>query len=181
MKTLYLDLIDRTSDSTLSVLSYEQDGNRYWLAFCLEDAIRKTKIYGKTCIAPNGGTFRIMPRFDGKTFKRTHDKYNTPFALELVNVPNFEGIFLHEFTKISDTLGCILCGKGYKVNGNVFELIDSDNGYFSVFEMVYAWTKDGQHVQIIINRSDDETNRFREVIADYDYQNRIIKPNPFLT
>ena len=67
--------------------------------FTLEDAYHDQKIYGQTRIP--AGTYKLglfqSPHF-GKQM------------IYLLNVPNYDGIMIHNGNKNEDTLGCILVG-----------------------------------------------------------------------
>ena len=73
------------------------------------------KIYGETCIPY--GKYKVILSYSSK-FKRE--------LPEILEVPNFQGIRIHRGNKISDTLGCILCGEkvknGYLSNSTPYEI-----------------------------------------------------------
>jgi hypothetical protein len=174
-KVIYFDLLEKTENCTLSTVSVERsDGSRQFVAFCLEDAVRYVKVKGKSCIAPLGACFQIVPRFDGKTHARLKSKYNTPFALQLAQVANFQGVLLHEGETIKDTEGCPLIALEYAIDGKDFKLRNSKIGYLSLFAIVKKWIKDGIVPWACFCREniDSPNNHAREVIEDWDYQTR---------
>ena len=73
------------------------------------------KVYGETCIPY--GKYKIILSYSPK-FKRE--------LPEILVVPNFQGIRVHRGNKISDTLGCVLCGEkvknGYLSNSTPYEI-----------------------------------------------------------
>ena len=73
------------------------------------------KVYGETCIPY--GKYKIILSYSPK-FKRE--------LPEILEVPNFQGIRIHRGNKISDTLGCVLCGEkvknGYLSNSTPYEI-----------------------------------------------------------
>ena len=73
------------------------------------------KVYGETCIPY--GTYKVRVSYSPK-FKRE--------LPEILNVNNFSGVRIHKGNKISDTLGCILCGEkvnnGYLSNSTPYEI-----------------------------------------------------------
>lgn len=73
------------------------------------------KVYGETCIPY--GKYKIILSYSPK-FKRE--------LPEILEVPNFQGIRVHRGNKISDTLGCVLCGEkvknGYLSNSTPYEI-----------------------------------------------------------
>lgn len=73
------------------------------------------KVYGETCIPY--GKYKVILSYSSK-FKRE--------LPEILEVPNFQGIRIHRGNKISDTLGCVLCGEkiknGYLSNSTPYEI-----------------------------------------------------------
>ena len=73
------------------------------------------KVHGETCIPY--GKYKVILSYSPK-FKRE--------LPEILEVPNFQGIRIHRGNKISDTLGCILCGEkiknGYLSNSTPYEI-----------------------------------------------------------
>ena len=73
------------------------------------------KVYGETCIPY--GKYKVILSYSPK-FKRE--------LPEILEVPDFQGIRIHRGNKISDTLGCILCGEkvknGYLNNSTPYEI-----------------------------------------------------------
>ena len=72
------------------------------------------KVYGETCIPY--GKYKVILSYSPK-FKRE--------LPEILEVPDFQGIRIHRGNKISDTLGCVLCGEkvknGYLSNSTPYE------------------------------------------------------------
>ena len=73
------------------------------------------KVYGETCIPY--GKYKVILSYSPK-FKRE--------LPEILEVPDFQGIRIHRGNKISDTLGCVLCGEkvknGYLSNSTSYEI-----------------------------------------------------------
>ena len=73
------------------------------------------KVYGETCI--HYGKYKVILSYSPK-FKRE--------LPEILEVPDFQGIRIHRGNKISDTLGCVLCGEkvknGYLSNSTPYEI-----------------------------------------------------------
>lgn len=99
--------------------------------FCdtLEDAVRDTKIYGKTAIPC--GTYRITmdvvsPRFKDRSWAKPYDG-KLP---RLIDVPNYEGVLIHVGNSSEDTSGCLLVGQN-KVKGKV---VNSTQTFMSLMD-----------------------------------------------
>ena len=75
----------------------------------------EAKVYGETCIPY--GKYKVILSYSPK-FKRE--------LPEILEVPDFQGIRIHRGNKISDTLGCVLCGEkvknGYLSNSTPYEI-----------------------------------------------------------
>jgi hypothetical protein len=69
------------------------------LCYCIEDAIRAEKVYGKTAIP--AGIYEIRLTMSAR-FKRV--------LPELFNVPNYTGIRIHTGNTAANTEGCLLPG-----------------------------------------------------------------------
>lgn len=95
----------------------------------LEDAVRDTKIYGKTAIPC--GTYRITmdvvsPRFKDRSWAKPYGG-KLP---RLIDVPNYEGVLIHVGNTADDTSGCLLVGQN-KVKG---QLVNSTQTFMSLME-----------------------------------------------
>ena len=80
----------------------------------LEDAVRDTKIYGKTAIPC--GTYKITmdvvsPKFKDRSWAKPYDG-KLP---RLIDVPNYEGVLIHVGNTAEDTSGCLLVGQNRAV------------------------------------------------------------------
>lgn len=97
--------------------------------FCdtLEDIPREVKVMNETCIPT--GTYKVIVNMSTR-FKRL-----MPL---LLNVPNFEGIRIHNGTNQNSTSGCILVGR----NTIVGQLTDSKNTFESLFKILNATKED---------------------------------------
>jgi hypothetical protein len=98
-------------ESTLGILFLVNDeNNKEFLCYTLEDEKRLVKVYGKTRI-PDGQYFIGLRKEGGynqkyaKRFPAIHQG-----MLHILNVPNFSWILLHCGNTDDDTHGCILLG-----------------------------------------------------------------------
>jgi hypothetical protein len=99
LKRVWKSLI--TSIGTLHVYNDGDLENSILRVFTLEDVEREDgiKVFGKTAIPK--GRYEIVWTYS-QGFKRN--------VLMLLNVENFDRIYIHAGNKAEDTLGCIICG-----------------------------------------------------------------------
>lgn len=120
IKELLLSREWYTPKSTVGVLSCE---GKNW--FTLEDTVRQIKIPKVTAIP--AGRYRVVAGVFSSV------KQIRPL---LLNVPNFQGVFIHVGNKPEDTEGCILPGKN-KSEDSIFE---SGNAYVEIARLLCdAW------------------------------------------
>lgn len=84
--------------------------NGKFAGFTLEDAVREKKIAGITCIPE--GKYRIALRTElspmTQKYRDSHPFFD--WHLMLVDVPNYENVYIHIGNSHRDTEGCILIG-----------------------------------------------------------------------
>ena len=93
----------RTDKATIGILYIYNDNdldNSIFRCFTLEDKEREVKIKHETAIPK--GEYEIAFTWSER-FQRN--------VLMLLNVPNFDRIYLHEGTNTEHTSGCILCAQ----------------------------------------------------------------------
>lgn len=103
--------------------------NGEYVCDTLEDAVRDTKIYGKTAIPC--GTYKITmdvvsPKFKDRSWAKPYDG-KLP---RLIDVPNYEGVLIHVGNTAEDTSGCLLVGQ----NRVVGKLVNSTQTFMSLME-----------------------------------------------
>lgn len=103
--------------------------NGEYVCDTLEDAVRNTKIYGKTAIPC--GTYKITmdvvsPKFKDRSWAKPYDG-KLP---RLIDVPNYEGVLIHVGNTAEDTSGCLLVGQ----NRAVGKLVNSTQTFMSLME-----------------------------------------------
>lgn len=112
----------------------------------LEDAVRDTKIYGKTAIPC--GTYKITmdvvsPKFKDRSWAKPYDG-KLP---RLIDVPNYEGVLIHVGNTAEDTSGCLLVGQ----NRAVGKLVNSTQTFMSLMEKHLLQAKNkGEKITITI-------------------------------
>ena len=103
--------------------------NGEYVSDTLEDAVRDTKIYGKTAIPC--GTYKITMDVVSPKFKdRSWAKPYGGKLPRLLDVPNYEGVLIHVGNTVEDTSGCLLVGQN-KVKG---QLVNSTQTFMSLME-----------------------------------------------
>jgi Family of unknown function (DUF5675) len=101
--------VQQSNKSTLSHLVF--DGK--FEHFLLEDAIRKFKIHGETCIPE--GEYTIGFNTEGqmnKKYKSAYPKIHRGM-IEIKGIPDYSFVYAHIGNKIKDTLGCVLTGESF--------------------------------------------------------------------
>lgn len=143
---LELDRINVTEKETVGALYV--DGELQ--CFTMEDPVRDKKIKGKTAIPE--GTYKIVLRWEGGMIERYKNKFGHmrhPAMLWLVDVPNFEYVYLHIGNTVHDTEGCILVGSLYDVR-NPATVAVSTAAYLKLYEKVLAAINREEAVEITI-------------------------------
>lgn len=127
---LRLKRIKQTETTTVGLLFF--DG--VFECFTLEDIHNEPKIFSKTRI-PKGDYFIKF-----RTTGRLHEKYAKKFPefhkgmLWLLDVPNFEYIYIHVGNKNEDTEGCILVGTSLSIDFK--SVINSTVAYTRLYKKV---------------------------------------------
>jgi hypothetical protein len=122
---------DKTPSRTFGSLYV--DGK--WLCYTLEDAVRGSKIAGKTAIP--AGTYQVIISFSPR-FGR-----DMPI---LLNVPKFSGVRIHSGNTEDDTDGCLLVG----LDRTEDRLVDSRAAYRVLFNKIKAALDSGEEVFLYV-------------------------------
>jgi len=147
---LHLQRFESGNDSTLGLLYAQHSGENVFQCFTCEDEKRTIKVKGKTRIPE--GRYKIELRTEGGM----HQKYAQKFEwhegmLHLLNVPDFEYVYIHIGNTDKDTEGCILVGNGAKhnvENGGGGTISDSTNAYTNLYIMLLEYFQTGRPVYI---------------------------------
>jgi len=134
--------VAHTEKSTLGILSI----NDKIVGFVLEDEPREVKIKGQTRIP--AGEYEIKFR---KSLTPLTAKYRKKFDwftyhLELQNVPNFTGIYIHIGNYETDTDGCQLVGKGASIHFNNYMILNSTVMFRKIYKIISDELKKGNRV-----------------------------------
>lgn len=101
-----IDVVRRWFNEKATIGEMFLDGDILRQCYTLEDVIRDVKVAGATAIPY--GTYEVVINYSNR-FKRLMPR--------LMNVPNYEGVLIHNGNTSDDTDGCILVGRSI-VNGN---------------------------------------------------------------
>jgi hypothetical protein len=135
-------ILQRLSDNGTSTLGrLTVDG---FQCVTLEDTFRAEKVYGKTRIP--AGRYEIKLRTAG----RMHGQYikklpNHVGMMWLLDVPNFQNVYIHIGNKPEDTLGCILVGTTIENENFISE---STVAYIKLYAIVVEALERGEEVTI---------------------------------
>lgn len=137
-------LLQRFSDnrrSTLGLFFYESvhEGKRkpVFFSYCLEDEFREVKVSGNTRIP--AGTYKLgIRKQDTNLTLRYRKKYDWfKYHIEVLNVPNFSGIYIHIGNSEADTDGCLLLGDNADNNRLSDGMVSNSTQAFKRFYMTY--------------------------------------------
>ena len=141
--TIRLQRLQSYDDYTIGALFI--NGKLY--CFTLEDEKRNVKVWGETRIP--AGVYKLRLQTAGKMSPRYASKF--PFhkgMLHLLNVPNFEGVFIHIGNTDDDTAGCILLGLSHSVGSNLIG--SSTSAYLQTYPIIADAISAGEQVTIQI-------------------------------
>lgn len=122
--------------------------------FCtvLEDEKREVKVKGETRIPAGEYWLGIRKELTGLTQKYLDDS-RIPFFerhIEVLNVPSFQGIYIHIGNHDDHTDGCILVGSrpfGFKEENKIIESVKT---YTTFYTWAYPRLKEGKQIKLII-------------------------------
>ncbi len=154
------DLIeDRFDGVTMTVLRYSDDGtttvgllyvNGHYYCYTLEDTHQDEKVKGKTRIPAGKYNVDFLRHETGLTldYRDRFDWFD--FHLEIQNVPNFTGIYIHSGGDHRHTKGCLLVSDSLNMSAESTFLTNSRN----TFERLYTYLKGelnkGRKVRLVI-------------------------------
>lgn len=117
------------------------------LCYVLEDAWRKNKIKGETCIPE--GRYQLKLVKSGAGFPRLNKKYAALYGdghhgmIEVTGVPGFVATAIHRGLNSKDTEGCPLLGTYPLMVEGEFEIRDSAKAYEAVYPTLVEWLEKG--------------------------------------
>ena len=135
-------------DSTLGLLFV----NGIFRCYTCEDEYRSKKLAGETRIPD--GTYPMVLRDEGTMIKRYQERFfgeRHPGMLWLLNVPDFEYVYIHIGNTEKDTDGCILVGnQPSNAKDNYGHIYDSASAYIALYREVLAAIDNNEKVTVTI-------------------------------
>ncbi|MEN5379216.1 DUF5675 family protein [Sphingobacterium kitahiroshimense] len=137
---LTLVCVKQGKESTLSELYLDDQ----FVGYGLEDAVRKTKIKGSTAIPP--GKYRLGLNTYGAMnarYKRKFPKIHRGM-IEIMQIPNFNYVYIHIGNHIGDTSGCVLVGNKMALVDGDYEIYQSKKAYVALYEKLVEMMVNGE-------------------------------------
>lgn len=145
-----MDIVNKraygTNESTLGVLIV--DGKPF--GFVIEDEHRDVKVKGETRIP--AGRYKLGLQMDQTPLTERYQKKYSWFKkhIELKDVPNFTGVYIHVGNFESDTAGCQVIGKKAHIHPTGFSNSESVKCFKELYELVYPLLERGENVYYTI-------------------------------
>lgn len=152
LTSIYIIRIERikfTDTYTIGLLNIENDMSNLFSCHTLEDAVRDSKIEGKTAIP--AGKYKVVidksPKF----------KKDMPHILDqnLKELPNFNGVRIHAGNTADDTEGCILVGKWDGKSSYIYDSRVTFNLFMNILTKLITPTNKSIDLEIINIKKDD--------------------------
>jgi len=140
--------------STLSRLYVDGVPSRRFECFVLEDERRSVKVKHQTCIPP--GTYEIEMRHNSPKFSHFDSKFDEHSGVpHILNVPNFEWVYIHPGNQHTDTSGCLLPGKVPVIlPDGEFAVYKSQDAYLDLYRKIsLAFASDNR---VVIHVTEDK-------------------------
>jgi hypothetical protein len=137
------------NESTIGLLFL----NGKFFCYTLEDEHRDIKVRGETRIPE--GHYKLGLRKEDTPLTLSYRKKHTFFKyhIEVLNVPNFSGIYIHPGNNDAHTDGCILVGNNLNNNRKAKGLLsDSTTAWKELYEILYPLLEKGTEVKLWVNK-----------------------------
>lgn len=139
----YLD----DSDTTLGLLFIR---NKFF-AYTLEDTYRKEKIAKETRIPAGEYVLGFLEQSTGLTVKYQNKFEWFTYHLEIKNVPNYSGVYIHIGNDKEDTAGCLLIADGVNASTVQKSIMYSTRAYERLYKRMKELIGAGEKVRIVIH------------------------------
>ena len=142
--------ISSQSDSTSGLLFETTDVGLKFLCYTLEDERRALKVKGETRVP--AGTYNLKLRKEGGFDTRYKKKYPSIHKgmIQVMDVPNFEYILIHQGNTDEHTAGCLLVGDSQENNIIIKDgfIGKSANAYKRIYPTIAKQLELGNEVTI---------------------------------
>jgi hypothetical protein len=122
-----------TNECTLGILIIDNKP----FGFVIEDEPRIVKVKGETRISAGRYKLGLQMALTPLTEKYKEKYPWFKHHIELMNVPNFTGVYIHIGNFESDTMGCQIIGKSAHIHPKGFSNSESVKCYKEFYEKVY--------------------------------------------
>jgi hypothetical protein len=143
---VYNRRITRTKDSSLGILSYN---GFVPSGFIIEDEYRAEKLLGETRIPAGRYKLGIRKELTRLTQKHRESKYYQgwfEYHIEVLDVPNFTGIYFHMVNNDDHTAGCQGGAKNAHIKNGEFTCSNSTELMKEFYSIVYPRLEAGEDV-----------------------------------
>ena len=150
---------DHFDGITITVLRYFDDGETTlglmfledkFYCYTLEDAYHKEKVPGKTRIPE--GTYKLNFRREEtnltKTYRKTRPWFD--YHLEIKNVPDFSGVYIHSGSTHEHTKGCLLIADSLTASSTQRMIFNSRNTFEKFYKYMKPKLDQGEYARIKI-------------------------------
>ena len=142
--------IIRVAEGKHSTLSHLYIGGLF-CCYLLEDTVRDHKIPGKTAIPPGdyGLSLNHLANMHG-TYAKRYPAFHEGMV-EIVEIPNYQLVFLHVGNDHEDTQGCPLTGAYWVFIDGDYEVRESGRAYTYMYPQLVAQLNAGNDRIIVEN------------------------------
>ena len=131
--------------TNIKVLRYNDDGETTlgllyiddkFYCYTLEDTFREVKVQGKTRIPAGSYTLDFLKQLTPLTltYRKTRDWFD--YHLEIKNVPDFTGVYVHNGGTSADTEGCLLIANGISAIDTAKTLSNSRQTFEEFYKLI---------------------------------------------
>jgi hypothetical protein len=148
-----------TNTTNIKVLRYTDDGETTlgllyiddkFYCYTLEDTFREVKVKGKTRIGAGSYKVDFIKELTPLTllYRKTRDWFD--YHLEIKNVPEFTGVYIHNGGTSADTEGCLLVADGITSNDTTKMLTNSRQTFEEFYKLIGGKLRNNYTVNITI-------------------------------
>lgn len=139
--------LQRLFDNGKYTLGHLSNDAKTYHAFVLEDIFREVKVAGETRIAAGFYTLGIRKEDTPLTLKH-RQYYGNWFSyhIEILNIPNFKGVYIHAGNDASHTEGCITPGYSFDITALANQQGKSVMAVKDFYAIVYPKLEAGEKV-----------------------------------